>query len=67
MPRGRQAGALPMNRRTGFTPVPICQSLAPNHICIITERPGLCGAVAGWMPGLPDSTHQPHRLIGKQG
>ena len=29
----------------------LCQSFAPNHVCIITpERPGLCGAY-GWLDG----------------
>ncbi|NLX90771.1 MAG: CO dehydrogenase/CO-methylating acetyl-CoA synthase complex subunit beta [Firmicutes bacterium] len=48
----------------------ICQSLAPNHICIITpERPGLCGAVS-WLDAKVSfelNPAGPHRLIGKQG
>lgn len=29
----------------------LCQSFAPNHVCVVTpERPGLCGAVS-WLDG----------------
>lgn len=54
----------------GFYSCAICQSLAPNHICIITpERPGLCGAVS-WLDARASfelNPTGPHRLIGKQG
>lgn len=43
----------------------ICQSFAPNHVCIITpERPGLCGAYS-WLDAkasfeiVPTGPHQP--------
>ncbi len=48
----------------------VCQSLAPNHICVITpERPGLCGAVS-WLEARISSeldTAGPNRLIKKEG
>ena len=44
----------------------VCQSLAPNHICVITpERPGLCGAVS-WLEARISSEIDPagpNRLI----
>lgn len=38
----------------------LCQSYAPNHICIITpERPGLCGAY-NWLDGKAACEINPH-------
>jgi len=47
----------------------LCQSFAPNHVCIITpERPGLCGAY-GWLDGR--AAHEitpagPNQPVGKR-
>jgi len=48
----------------------LCQSFAPNHVCVVTpERPGLCGAVS-WLDG--KASHEidpigPNQPIKKEG
>jgi acetyl-CoA synthase len=38
----------------------LCQSFAPDHVCIITpERPGLCGAIT-WLDGKASFEINPH-------
>jgi len=48
----------------------VCQSLSPNHICVITpERPGLCGAVS-WLDARASNELDPsgpNQLIKKEG
>ena len=44
-----------------FYSCPLCQSFAPNHVCIITpERLGLCGAY-NWLDGKAAYEINPHR------
>jgi acetyl-CoA synthase len=49
--RDQRMGALTDEAVTEFYSCALCQSYAPNHVCIITpERPGLCGAY-NWLDG----------------
>ncbi|MGA2182034.1 MAG: acetyl-CoA decarbonylase/synthase complex subunit alpha/beta [Bryobacteraceae bacterium] len=49
--RDQRTGALTDEAVTEFYSCALCQSYAPNHVCIITpERPGLCGAY-NWLDG----------------
>ena len=49
--RDQRMGAMTDESVDKFYSCTLCQSFAPNHVCIITpERPGLCGAY-NWLDG----------------
>jgi len=58
--RDQRMGALTDEGVDTFYSCALCQSYAPNHICIITpQRPGLCGAY-NWFDGKAAYEINPH-------